>query len=509
MGPVPQERRLVSGWLVRKDVVGQVKVEAIAPENVTLAHNCTDPYESDIVIIKTPDKLIGALVAEGYDEEVVSKLRNTSDHMTSGALARHAYDGSGSTHRRDGEGERSVIDVYEVYIDIDMDSDGVPEVWKLTVAGDELLDKEQIAAKPLKFWTPYRIPHKAIGLSIADITGDIQRTNSGIIRGVVDNIFLTNTSTKIADLSLIRNPRDLIDNPIGAVIDSPDTDAVKTVSQPQLNPATFNAMGMMLEQKQGRVGLTKLPAQQVVSHQNSEDMINTLMAEGKSRITMMARGFAEGFLKPLFIDLYNLGVEYGQVVGTATETGWRVLDPSSFRPSRHNMKIAVALTADERLKRAQALMHTYSTIRDDPNLSPLFGVAEKFALMSDYFESIGTGSPRYMKNPNTPAGQQAIAQAAQAAQQAQQAQAQEMQRQQQLMEGEFTIRMQKAQAEINEINEKLRLLQEKQTAEGVIKGREQALKEEEFEWDQKIAEKELAMEREQQRNVVIRSGGID
>ena len=91
-------------------------------------------------------------------------------------------------------------------------------------------------------------------MSVADVTMDIQRTSSGFVRGVIDNVFLTNTATKIADLELIRNPRDLIDNPIGAVINSPDMDAVRHVPQPQLNPATFQGFDLIKQQKEERTG---------------------------------------------------------------------------------------------------------------------------------------------------------------------------------------------------------------------------------------------------------------
>jgi len=506
-GPVPQTIRLASGKITRKSNVGSVRVESIEPENTFISQTATDPWEADCVIIKYPDKLVGELVAEGFDPQVVSTLSRISDTLDGSRYARHSVDGSQILEPRTGEGERSTVDLYEAYMDVDMDGDGIPEVWKFTVAGDVLLDKEQIAKKPLHFWSPYRISHKAIGLSVADITMDIQRTNSGLVRGVIDNVFLTNTSMKIADLSLIRNPRDLIDNPIGAVINSPDPQAVSIVPQPQLNPNTFQAMAMLADQKQGRVGLTKLPAQQVISHQNSEDMINSLKSQGEERISQMARAFAETFLKPLFVDLYNTGVDYGQVVGAQTSSGYKTLDPGSMAPARHNMKVAVALTPDERNRRAQALMQTLQTISQDEQLVPLFGVEEKYAILTDFFEAIGTGSPRYLKNPNSQEGQQAIQQAMEQAQAMQQ-------RQQELEDQQIQLQMMRSQAEISrteaeahERAERIRLQDEKQTAEGLIKGQEHGLAERRFEWNQEIAEEELKLEKEQKRNVVIRSGG--
>lgn len=502
-GMVEQPVTLVSGSITRKEVVGSVRVEVIEPENVFLSSTATDAAEADAVILKYPDKLVGELVAEGFDPEVVSKLSRRSETLDGSRFARHSVDSSFNFERRTGEDERSTVDLYEAYMDIDMDGDGIPEIWKFTIAGDVLLDKEQLAKKPLHFWSPYRISHKAVGLSVADITKDIQRTNSGIIRGVVDNIFLTNTSTKIADLSLIRNPRDLIDNPIGAVINSPDPGAVSIIPQPQLNPNTFQAMAMLSDQKSSRVGLTKLPAQQVISHQNSEDMINSLRAQGEERISQMARAFAETFLKPLFIDLYNTGVEYGQIVSTKTSAGFKVLEPGTMRPARHNMKVAVALTPDERNRRAAALMQTYQTIKEDPQLVPLFGVEEKYAILTDFFESLGTGNPRYLKNPNSEEGKAAIGQAMQGAQQQQQMQEQVQQMQIQLEIARAQAEIKRTEAEAHERAEKIRLRDEEQAARGVMEGQKHALERDKHDWNKELGLKELELEKAQARNVVI------
>ena len=69
-------------------------------------------------------------------------------------------------------------------------------------------------------------------MSIADVTVDLQKTNSNIVRGILDNVYRVNTGLRIANLSILRNARDLIDNPIGGVIDSPDPTAVSVIPQP-------------------------------------------------------------------------------------------------------------------------------------------------------------------------------------------------------------------------------------------------------------------------------------
>ena len=68
---------------------------------------------------------------------------------------------------------------------------------------------------------------------------------SSLKRGVVDHLMLTTTSRWVANLSLVKNPRDLLDNRVGAVVDvmSPNPESVvRPLPTPQLNGNVYSAI---------------------------------------------------------------------------------------------------------------------------------------------------------------------------------------------------------------------------------------------------------------------------
>src|SRR6516225_360520 len=64
-----------------------------------------------------------------------------------------------------------------------------------TVAGDPavtLLDNEEIDSLPFRAWTPIPQPHKFFGLSLADLTMDLQLAQSTVVRQLLDNMYRVN-----------------------------------------------------------------------------------------------------------------------------------------------------------------------------------------------------------------------------------------------------------------------------------------------------------------------------
>lgn len=499
-----EERQTPEGWVVgeveilqvevrREREVSRIAVDVVAPENTFLGDETKAPNDQDTVILKFK-KTRSQLVKEGFDEDALKKLGRNSTYFTGDETARHSVDGSDHDDYREGEYEREYMDVFEAYMEIDLDGDGIGEKWKFTVVGDKLLDKEQVQDFGLHFWTPYRIPHKAIGLSVADLTMDVQRTTSSFIRGVVDNIHLTNASTRIADLQVVRNPRDVIDNRIGTVIDSPDPSAVAAIQQPQLNPQTFEAINLLKSQKDERTGQSRLRSghnMDAVSHQNSADLINAMMQAGGRRPSQMARSFAETFLKPLFRGIYKLGVELGTVIAVPTARGaTKVLDSSDWLPERESMEIQVALTETDRFKRAAALSNTYQMLDQNMQLAPLFGLEERYRLICDIMEATECADPAYLKNPASPEGQEAVAQA-----NAQMQQAQAMEQQQAQMVTQ--VQIEKIRADAQAKMAQIALDEKKATSEAYIRGQEIALERDEFEHKQWVDREELRLEEKQ------------
>lgn len=416
-----------TGELKRRIDKSQVRVDNLEPEKLYISPRAKTLEDADFVSYRY-EKEIGELLEDGYDPEKVEDLDEELDTYRDSTLGRDSYDEfSAETSMRDDHPNRSYVTIYESYIRI-----YDPEVesrctYKVVHSRRTLLDMEKVESHPFRGWCPFPVPHKAIGLSLADVTMDLQKSQSTLKRSVIDNAFLTNTSRWVANLSLVRNPRDLIDNKLGAVIDVNAMDpssVVQPLNTPQISPNVFTTMELLEQEKESRSGSSRMSKgldSDVVSKQNSSDMITRYMNASNRRTMVMARNFAESFLKPLMFDLYRLAIENDTQPRMMQLSGKFVpIDPKQLR-ERTEMDVAVALTPDARAAEARTLTmldQMWTANPQDPTLNGMYQTQQRFALLARAVDLMGLkGGDKYLMSPMSPEYQQGQQQNAQQAEQ--------------------------------------------------------------------------------------------
>lgn len=416
-----------TGELKRRIDKSQVRVDNLEPEKLYISPRAKTLEDADFVSYRY-EKEIGELLEDGYDPEKVEDLDEELDTYRDSTLGRDSYDEfSAETSMRDDHPNRSYVTIYESYIRI-----YDPEVesrctYKVVHSRRTLLDMEKVESHPFRGWCPFPVPHKAIGLSLADVTMDLQKSQSTLKRSVIDNAFLTNTSRWVANLSLVRNPRDLIDNKLGAVIDVNAMDpssVVQPLNTPQISPNVFTTMELLEQEKESRSGSSRMSKgmdSDVVSKQNSSDLITRYMNASNRRTMVMARNFAESFLKPLMFDLYRLAIENDTQPRMMQLSGKFVpIDPKQLR-ERTEMDVAVALTPDARAAEARTLTmldQMWTANPQDPTLNGMYQTQQRFALLARAVDLMGLkGGDKYLMSPMSPEYQQGQQQNAQQAEQ--------------------------------------------------------------------------------------------
>lgn len=416
-----------TGELKRRIDKSQVRVDNLEPEKLYISPRAKTLEDADFVSYRY-EKEIGELLEDGYDPEKVEELDEEMDTYRDSTQGRDSYDEfSAETSMRDDHPNRSYVTIYESYIriyDPEVDSRCT---YKVVHSRRSLLDVEKVESHPFRGWCPFPVPHKAIGLSLADVTMDLQKSQSTLKRSVIDNAFLTNTSRWVANLSLVRNPRDLIDNKLGAVIDVNAMDpssVVQPLNTPQISPNVFTTMELLEQEKESRSGSSRMSKgmdSDVVSKQNSSDMITRYMNASNRRTMVMARNFAESFLKPLMFDLYRLAIENDTQPRMIQLSGKYVpVDPKQLR-ERTEMDVAVALTPDARAAEARTLTmldQMWTANPQDSTLNGMYQTQQRFALLARAVDLMGLkGGDKYLLSPMSPEYQQGQQQNAQQAEQ--------------------------------------------------------------------------------------------
>lgn len=510
--PVAIQQTIYSGEIARKIDKSKVCIEVIPPEDFLITPRATDENDADFCSHRT-SRTRGELLSEGYDPELVAKLQEDKDLHEDGSLGRDSVDNYRHDDADEVDDDRKYVTIYESYLK-KYRSDLKKCVYlKVLHSRSTMLDVEMVSEKPFRYFTPFPLPHRFHGMSLADVLCDIQKTQSSLKRGVVDHTFMTNTSRFIANLSLVKNPRDLLDNRVGAVIDvnSPNPESVvRPMPMPNLSGTVFQAIESLETEKEARSGMSRMARgmdSTVVSKQNSSDLITQFMNASNRRIMVMARNLAENFLKPLMFDLYKLAVENEKQEKMVQLDGQFVPVNPQFLGDRTEMTVAVALTPEEQAQEAQMLLsldQQFTMNPQDPSLGGMYGASQRHAMLSRAFELLNIKSAdMYLFNPNSPEFQQMQQQQQQSQQEAQAKQAEVEKfnagmtaRQVGVMEGQLELDVVKEQNKMMLAFENMQHQEEEKDSRLLMDVEKQN-------HDMEMSEKELALEKVQNRNVSI------
>ena len=507
---------VLSGSARRRINTSKVCVETVEPEDFLISPRATSVNDADFCSHRM-ERTRGELLSEGLPQELVDKLGD-EDMLHEGSLGRDSVDSFRSDRfGLDDSTDREYVTLYESYIKRYDEQINACVFYKCIHSRNTMLDTEIVSEIPFRTFTPFPLPHRFYGMSLADVLIDLQKTMSSLKRGVVDHMMLTTTSRWVANLSLVKNPRDLLDNRVGAVVDvmSPNPESVvRPLPTPQLNGNVYTAIENFEQEKEQRSGSSRMSRGMdttAVSKQNSSDLINTFMNASNRRIMVMARNFAENFLKPLMHDIYKLGVENETEEKMMQLDGRFVAINPAMLGDRTEMTVAVALTPEEQAKEAQMLLSLDSQFTmnpQDPNLGGLYGPSQRHAMISRAFEllNIKEGAS-YLQDPNDEAYQQQ-----QQEQQEQEQQQQEQADQMAQYQAEFQAEMQSRQVSVMEGQLDLDILKEqnktvfdrqKQEHKEETEDSKLLLDAEKMKHDIKMARAELVLEERQGRNVSI------
>jgi hypothetical protein len=100
-------------------------------------------------------------------------------------------------------GDLRIVEVRAHYIRLDADDDGELEIWRIVTDAEEtvLLDKEEVYQIPFAALTPYIVPHRFYGESVADKLIEVQRIKTVLLRMFLDSWLLRAEPAHAVDMS--------------------------------------------------------------------------------------------------------------------------------------------------------------------------------------------------------------------------------------------------------------------------------------------------------------------
>ena len=217
-GMVPQPPATVFDIKIRRTKeVKRIKVECVPPEEMLVSPKAKTNLDDCPFCCHKTLKPRSDLILDGYDEaDVNSASPGRPKWLDIDALARDVVVDQMSVEDPS-DFSMQEVELRDVSIRVDYDGDGVAELRRVLIAGDKIIENEEIEEVPIASGAPIRMPHRHTGLSLYDLLSDIQVIKSELMRQGLNNLRLSNNGRTAVDYKNCELS-DLMDSRAGGII---------------------------------------------------------------------------------------------------------------------------------------------------------------------------------------------------------------------------------------------------------------------------------------------------
>jgi hypothetical protein len=289
-------------------------------------------------------KPVGDLIAMGLPADKCKQLQPGSDEIERNDRFEHERD----SDQLDSDDLARVVPVLEAYIRCDYEKRGVLE-WRRVIVGGEgqgaiLLLNEEADDHPFVAWTPIPLPHKLVGLSIHDLTRDIQMMKTALIREQANASYLANRPMREVVEGQV-NIEDLLNPSVGGVVRTKAPGMIREI--PSGGGDVMNQVSGMIEYydtiREQRTGSTRYnQGMDADSLNKTATGISIIQNASTQRAELVARQYAE-FLKGVFQKLLKLVSTHQDKAEMIRLRGqWVEIDPTDWQ-NGFDMSVVVGL----------------------------------------------------------------------------------------------------------------------------------------------------------------------
>lgn len=249
----------------------------------------------------------------------------------------------------------------------DCDGDGIAELVHSHAVGTDpkLIRWDRTDEIPLSAMTPYREPGRIVGLSQADMTMDLQKVQTQVMRAVLDSL-----SQSIFPRTVVVgngvNIDDVRQTSIGAIIRVTQQGNVQELEKPFLGDKALLVMQQLDAIREGRTGITRtsqgLTAESLQS--TTPVAVDAQTGASQDRLDMIARSCAETGLVPLYKGLLRLMAKHQDRPNVLSVRGrWINVDPRALSQQWDcQVNVGGRGTPQERLAMLSAIASKQETI---------------------------------------------------------------------------------------------------------------------------------------------------
>lgn len=286
---------------------GDIRIESIPPEEFFVDRNARST-EDFFVIGHRSDMRVADLLAMGYElDEVINLNGSMATFEAESEFERRGYAVDEDDDESADPTSRKVV-VTEAYMKVDIEGTGIPQLYQFMLAGTnyKMLSYELADEVPFAIFEVDPEPHAFFGSSLVDLVMDDQDAATSMLRGLLDNVALTNNpGLEIVDGQVSID--DLLNNEIGRIVRVKQPGTIREQVVPFTAGQTLPALqyfDMLVDNKSGVSKASQGLDADVLQSATATAVAATIQgAAGQAEV--MARNLAEGGMKQLFRLIVN------------------------------------------------------------------------------------------------------------------------------------------------------------------------------------------------------------
>ena len=394
---------------------GKVVVEPVPPEEFGIARYARSPYVEDTnFCFHRTLKSFTELVQMGYDIELIRSLPYDEAAQTEEELARrNKTDEEEPFDYVSQESMRNYF-ITECYIKCDRDGDDIAELLRVTLAGghytagsSRLLGIEEVDNMPFATVSPILMPHKFYGMSLADVTMDLQRITSVLLRQMLDNTYLANNSRTAVNDSHV-NMDDLLTSRPGGVVRFKGEGAagqyITPIPHNSLPQEAYSMMGYLDDVRKQRTGV----GDEVAGlDKNALANVNTGVAAlaydaARSKIELIARIIGEVGFKDVFRLIHELLMKHQDREMMLNVAGnFQAVRPSEWR-KRQNTTVEIgmgSISKERRMVALEQVMAKQNELVANGGMGTMVQPFQIYESLRDMTEAYGLQPQAYFSDP--------------------------------------------------------------------------------------------------------------
>jgi hypothetical protein len=410
----------------RTETKGKLCVVSVPPEEFFVDSRARD-VETAYVHGQRTEMRVGDLVEMGFAFDDVVDLgsfdEGSDDLSDEERDARRKYTANQSDDESASDPSMKKVTLTEAYMRVDVDGTGIPVLHRFLLGGTgyKLLDFEPADESPFAVFEIDPEPHAFFGRSIYDLIKNEQDAGTAVLRGILDNVAMTNNPRTAAVEGMV-NMSDLLNNEVGGVVRMRQIDAVRDLSVPFVAGQTLSALQYLDDLVEQKTGVTR--ASQGLDpdalQSTTKAAVTATISAAAAQVETMARNLAEGGLRRLYKLMLRLAIKHARGPEMARLTNTFVpIDPRVWSADM-DVSINVGLGTGREEDKQMALMSTLQTqmgiMQAYGPQNPLVGLTEIRNTLADLLFAAGVrNADRYYRPMNQQIEQQLAQQAAQAA----------------------------------------------------------------------------------------------